>query len=77
MSLLLTKSNTTQCVCLLAARKKLLDTARQAGLGGDKKTKVTKPSVREMWDGGKSKLTLFFYLITFSHLTCLRRLLIV
>ncbi|XP_010776506.1 PR domain zinc finger protein 2 [Notothenia coriiceps] len=36
------------------ARKKLLDTARQAGLGGDKKTKVTKPSVREMWDGGKS-----------------------
>ncbi|XP_070405488.1 PR domain zinc finger protein 2 [Nothobranchius furzeri] len=33
------------------ARRKLLEKARQAGLGGFKKTSGTKPSVGEMWDG--------------------------
>ncbi|XP_035517637.1 PR domain zinc finger protein 2 [Morone saxatilis] len=33
------------------ARRKLLERARQAGLGGFKKTSVTKPAVKEMWDG--------------------------
>ncbi|CAJ1050545.1 PR domain zinc finger protein 2 isoform X2 [Xyrichtys novacula] len=33
------------------ARKKLLERARQAGLGGFKKTSVTEPTVKEMWDG--------------------------
>ncbi|TNN84025.1 PR domain zinc finger protein 2 [Liparis tanakae] len=33
------------------ARRKLLERARQAGLGGFKKTSVTKPTAKEMWDG--------------------------
>uniref|UniRef100_A0A8C9XNL9 PR/SET domain 2 n=1 Tax=Sander lucioperca TaxID=283035 RepID=A0A8C9XNL9_SANLU len=33
------------------ARRKLLERARQAGLGGLRKTSVTKPTVKEMWDG--------------------------
>ncbi|XP_034540547.1 PR domain zinc finger protein 2 isoform X2 [Notolabrus celidotus] len=33
------------------ARRKLLERARQAGLGGFKKTSVTEPTVKEMWDG--------------------------
>ncbi|XP_076616739.1 PR domain zinc finger protein 2 [Chaetodon auriga] len=33
------------------ARRKLLERARQAGLGGFKETSVTKPTVEEMWDG--------------------------
>ncbi|XP_070693102.1 PR domain zinc finger protein 2 [Pempheris klunzingeri] len=33
------------------ARRKLLERARQAGLGGFKKTSVAKPTVKEMWDG--------------------------
>ncbi|KAM9361822.1 PR domain zinc finger protein 2 [Symphorus nematophorus] len=33
------------------ARRKLLERARQAGLGGFKKTSVTIPTVKEMWDG--------------------------
>ncbi|XP_023153873.2 PR domain zinc finger protein 2 isoform X2 [Amphiprion ocellaris] len=33
------------------ARRKLLEKARQAGLGGFKKTSGTKPTVKEMWDG--------------------------
>ncbi|KAK2861963.1 hypothetical protein Q5P01_001496 [Channa striata] len=32
------------------ARRKLLERARQAGLGGFKKTSGTKPTVKEMWD---------------------------
>ncbi|XP_041638514.1 PR domain zinc finger protein 2 [Cheilinus undulatus] len=39
------------------ARRKLLERARQAGLGGFKKTSVTKPTVKEikeMWDGEDS-----------------------
>ncbi|XP_029007591.1 PR domain zinc finger protein 2 [Betta splendens] len=35
------------------ARGKLLERARQAGLGGFKKTSKTKPTVKEMWDGEK------------------------
>lgn len=33
------------------ARRKLLEKARRAGLGGFKKTSETKPTVKEMWDG--------------------------
>uniref|UniRef100_A0A3B4ZLN6 PR/SET domain 2 n=1 Tax=Stegastes partitus TaxID=144197 RepID=A0A3B4ZLN6_9TELE len=33
------------------ARRKLLEKARQAGLGGFKKTSGAKPTVKEMWDG--------------------------
>nr|XP_033482468.1 PR domain zinc finger protein 2 [Epinephelus lanceolatus] len=33
------------------ARRKLLEQARQAGLGGFKKTRVANPTVKEMWDG--------------------------
>ncbi|KAL7407913.1 hypothetical protein ABVT39_015570 [Epinephelus coioides] len=33
------------------ARRKLLERARQAGLGGFKKTRVANPTVKEMWDG--------------------------
>ncbi|XP_056254320.1 PR domain zinc finger protein 2 [Seriola aureovittata] len=33
------------------ARRKLLERARQSGLGGFKKTSGTKPTVKEMWDG--------------------------
>ncbi|XP_074525799.1 PR domain zinc finger protein 2 [Halichoeres trimaculatus] len=33
------------------ARRKLLERARQSGLGGFKKTSVTEPTVKEMWDG--------------------------
>lgn len=33
------------------ARRKLLERARQAGLGGFKKTSTTKPTVKEMWEG--------------------------
>lgn len=40
----------------LAARRKLLERARQAGLGGFKKTSVTEPIVKEMWDGEEGKL---------------------
>uniref|UniRef100_A0A8C2WBP1 PR/SET domain 2 n=1 Tax=Cyclopterus lumpus TaxID=8103 RepID=A0A8C2WBP1_CYCLU len=39
------------------ARRKLLERARQAGLGGFKKTSVTKPTVKEMWDGEEGKVT--------------------
>ncbi|XP_027135004.1 PR domain zinc finger protein 2 isoform X2 [Larimichthys crocea] len=35
----------------LAARRKLLEKARQAGLGGFKKTSVSILTVKEMWDG--------------------------
>lgn len=44
-------------MCILAARRKLLEKARQAGLGGFKKTSVTNPTVKEMWDGEDGKLT--------------------
>ncbi|XP_035008074.1 PR domain zinc finger protein 2 [Hippoglossus stenolepis] len=37
------------------ARRKLLEGARQAGLGGFKKTSRTKPTVKEMWDGEESQ----------------------
>ena len=47
------------CVFVLAARRKLLERARQAGLGGFKKTSVTIPTVKEMWDGEESKLTYY------------------
>lgn len=43
------------CVFVLAARRKLLEKARQAGLGGFKKTSGTKPTVKEMWDGEGGK----------------------
>ncbi|XP_029132226.2 PR domain zinc finger protein 2 [Labrus bergylta] len=33
------------------ARRKLLERARQSGLGRFKKTSVTEPTVKEMWDG--------------------------
>ncbi|XP_045932037.1 PR domain zinc finger protein 2 isoform X1 [Micropterus dolomieu] len=33
------------------ARRKLLERARQSGLGGFKKTSLTKPTLKEMWDG--------------------------
>ncbi|KAM3621758.1 uncharacterized protein V6R79_015559 [Siganus canaliculatus] len=36
------------------ARRKLLDRARQSGLGGFKKASETKPTVKEMWDGEES-----------------------
>lgn len=42
---------------VLVARRKLLERARQAGLGGFKKTSKTKPSVKEMWDGEEGKMT--------------------
>ncbi|XP_059184708.1 PR domain zinc finger protein 2 [Centropristis striata] len=35
------------------AKRKLLERARQAGLGGFKRTSITKPTVKEMWDGDK------------------------
>lgn len=41
------------CVCFLAARRKLVEKARQAGLGRFKKTSGTKTAVREMWEGGE------------------------
>lgn len=40
-----------------AARRKLLERAGQAGLGGFKKTRKTKATVKDMWDGGKGKFT--------------------
>ncbi len=47
------------CVFVLAARRKLLERARQAGLGGFKQTSVTEPTVKEMWDGEDGKLTCY------------------
>lgn len=44
-------------VFVLAARRKLLERARQAGLGGFKETSVTKPTVKEMWDGREGTFT--------------------
>uniref|UniRef100_A0A672ZZU1 PR domain containing 2, with ZNF domain b n=1 Tax=Sphaeramia orbicularis TaxID=375764 RepID=A0A672ZZU1_9TELE len=38
------------------ARRKLLERARQAGLGGFKKTSATKLTIKEMWDGEEGKL---------------------
>lgn len=35
----------------LAARRKLLERARQAGSGGFKEAHQARPSVKEMWDG--------------------------
>lgn len=44
-------------VCFgFAARRKLLERARRAGLGGFKKRRGTKASVKEMWDGEEGKL---------------------
>ncbi|CAB1459535.1 unnamed protein product [Pleuronectes platessa] len=37
------------------ARRKLLEGARPAGLGGFKKTSRTEPTVKEMWDGEESQ----------------------
>lgn len=58
----------------LAARRKLVERARQAGLGGFKNTSVTElkePPVGEMWDGKEGKwiyyfLLAFFYFSTFT-----------
>lgn len=44
-------------VCFgFAARRKLLERARRAGLGGFKKRRGTKATVEEMWDGEEGKL---------------------
>lgn len=43
------------CDCVFAARRKLLEKARQAGSGGLKKTSGTEPIVEEMWEGGEGK----------------------
>ncbi|KAM4741195.1 PR domain zinc finger protein 2 [Anableps anableps] len=37
------------------ARRKLVEKARQAGLGGFKKTRGTNTTVREMWEGGEGE----------------------
>lgn len=42
---------------VLVARRKLLERARQAGLGGFKKRSETKPIAKEMWDGEEGKLS--------------------
>lgn len=43
------------CVCLPAARRKVLEKARQAGSGGFKTTSGTEATIKEMWDGGEGK----------------------
>lgn len=43
-------------VCFgFAARRKLLERARRAGLGGFKKRSGTEASVKEMWDGEEGR----------------------
>lgn len=48
----------TDDVCFgFAARRKLLERARRAGLGGFKKRSGTEASAKEMWDGEEGEFT--------------------
>lgn len=70
-------------VCFgFAARRKLLERARRAGLGGFKRRSGTEASVKEMWDGEEGKLihhrvTPSFMVQTFSiNITLIKTLFI-
>lgn len=55
------------CGFVLAARRKLLERARQSGLGGFKKTSLTKPTLKEMWDGKDGKLSYCYRKAVYFH----------